>query len=38
VTGGLDQLQTEVIDAGVQNGDNDGKPVVDVRITNFTLQ
>lgn len=38
VTEGLDQLQKQVVDAGVQNGSNDGKPVVDVRITNFILQ
>jgi peptidyl-prolyl cis-trans isomerase B (cyclophilin B) len=38
VTGGLDLLQKQVVDAGVQNGSNDGKPVVDVRITNFILQ
>ncbi len=38
ITSGLETLQKTVIDAGVQNGGNDGKPVVDVKITGFTLQ
>ena len=38
VTSGLDALQTEVIESGVKDGGNDGKPVVDVKITGFSLQ
>jgi peptidyl-prolyl cis-trans isomerase B (cyclophilin B) len=38
VTSGLEALQKSIIEPGVQGGGNDGKPVVDVKITGFTLQ
>jgi peptidyl-prolyl cis-trans isomerase B (cyclophilin B) len=38
VTSGLGSLQEAVVEAGVQDGGNDGKPVVDVKITGFSLQ
>ncbi|MFC6355429.1 peptidylprolyl isomerase [Luethyella okanaganae] len=38
VTSGLDQLKTQITDAGVQEGARDGKPAVPVTITGFTLQ
>lgn len=38
VTGGLDELQTAVIDEGVQGGVSDGPPLVPVSITDITLE
>jgi peptidyl-prolyl cis-trans isomerase B (cyclophilin B) len=38
VTSGLDQLQTAVVDAGVEGGAGDGAPAVPVTIDAFTVQ
>lgn len=38
ITSGLGALQAAVIDAGVENGSSDGRPVVPVAITRITLQ
>ncbi|ANJ26902.1 peptidylprolyl isomerase [Agromyces aureus] len=38
VTSGLDQLQAQVIDAGVVDGGTDGAPVVPVAITSATVE
>ncbi|WP_350349778.1 peptidylprolyl isomerase [Agromyces sp. G08B096] len=38
VTGGLDQLQAAVIDAGTADGAGDGAPAVPVTIDSFTLE
>ncbi|WP_336604064.1 peptidylprolyl isomerase [Agromyces seonyuensis] len=38
VTSGLDELQSEVIDAGVADGATDGAPAVPVAITGFTIE
>lgn len=37
VTSGLDELKTQIIDAGVQGGASDGQPIVPTTITGFTL-
>ncbi|MCX6494980.1 MAG: peptidylprolyl isomerase [Actinobacteria bacterium] len=38
ITSGLDSLIANVIDAGVENGATDGRPVVPAKISAFTLQ
>lgn len=38
ITSGLDSLIANVVDAGVEAGATDGRPVVPTRITSFTLQ
>lgn len=38
VTGGLDALKTQIADAGVVDGQQDGAPVVPTTITSLTLQ
>ncbi len=38
ITSGLDQLKAQITDAGEQDGDGDGAPVVPVTITGATVQ